>query len=547
MRKTTHYILLLLAALTAQTTVMRAQSSRAIGEAFLQTLLEARNIQQNADSLESHLIEKYRKDPAVLTEIGRAYYRTGEADRARNIYDKVLNINPKFARALVGCGDIFRYKNNNALKFGDYSITSEAYQAHQDSAHYYYMKAIEAEPGNQLPYDSIMVLFNENRERYYTKNTHEDSIKAMDTYIASIALLNQLKENNPTVSVEPDIARTYLLMDEYAKALEIFQPMLDKLTPAQYYNYCYCLWGVKKFDEAIAEAQAGLEQFPDNKMLHRIIMYSYYSKEQYKKASQAYVSLYESEHTLFARDHLWAGDCYLWLNNPSEATRVFNRICDVKDGGAIAAFLMVKDYIDSIVTVYKKEGDYEAAIGVYRDYMNERDYDKVVNFYRTRTNQSNKTKDELLSVDMYNWALEYWYKAKEDKNILGLQKTDDERLADYIQCDSAFAIIQDRFPEYRKDFIIYIRATTLTPVDVAEQYVHSRALPYHERMVFLYENGETTESRVEDSYKYLAYYWFIVKKNMSKARPYAIKFKEIHPEVTYFDEVIKNKSSRRRR
>lgn len=549
MRKTIHYILLLLAALTAQTTVMRAQSSRAIGEAFLQTLLEARNKLMLTDSLENHLIEKYHKDPAVLTEIGRAFYRTGEKERARNIYDRVLALNPNFARALVGCGDIFRYENSIALKSGNYNLVSEAYQAHQDSAHYYYMKAIEAEPANQLAYDSIMVSFAENRERYYKKHTHEDSLKAAETYETSITLLKRLKQNDPTAFIEPDMARIYMQMGKPSMAIGMYQSVLDKLNETQYFNYCMCLYSLDKYDETIEAANVGIKKYPDYKEFCRPIFYSLSEKKQYNDAVATYRDVLKLSN-LFARDHTHALICYLNLNDIAEATRAANRIYDTDDENTFKAIDMASKTIIGKAEGYEKRAEFDEAIKVYRTYYEEKDYSKAVNFYATKT-QSPKTEEELRAADMFNWVTVYFSKVTEEYDETGQPKGLEQMMTEARECEESFREFQAKYPDYKKENILYCLAVAWRGVDIKESYINGRALPYFQQLMTMASGEGLSNSHtvLTYAYHYMAIYNYFAVKDLNKGIAYAKKFKELNPESTDLDGIINTKvnTSRRRR
>ena len=541
MRKTTHYILILLAALTAKTTVMRAQSSRAIGEAFLQTLLEARNIQQNADSLESHLIEKYRKDPAVLTEIGRAYYRSGNTDKAGELYDKALSINPKFARALVGHGEIFRYR---VAKF-----RQDNPEAFHDSAYHYYMKAIEAEPANQVAYDSMMVLLADNCERYYKKHTHEDSLKAAETYETSIALLNQLKQNDPTAFVEADKAHIYMQMGKPSMALEQYQSVLDKLNETQYFNYCMCLYSLDKYDETIEAANAGFGRYPEYKDFCRPIFYAQSDKKQYRDAVATYNDVLKLN-TIFARDHTHALICYLNLNDTREATMAANRIYDTDDENTFKAVEMAAKTIMGKAEGHEKRAEFNEAIDVYRTYYEEKDYSKAVNFYATKT-QNPKTEEELRAADMFNWVTVYFSKATEEFDETGQQKGLEQMTAEAKECEDALRGFQTKYPDYKKENILYCLAVAWRGVDIKENYANGRALPYFQQLVALASDEGLSNSHtvLTYAYHYMSLYNYFVVKDLNKGIAYAKKFKELNPESTDLDGIINTKvnTSRRRR
>lgn len=527
--------------LTAQTTVMRAQSSRAIGEAFLQTLLEARNIQQNADSLESHLIEKYRKDPAVLTEIGRAYYRSGNTDKAGELYDKALKINPKFARALVGHGEIFRYR---VAKF-----RQDNPEAFHDSAYHYYMKAIEAEPANQVAYDSMMVLLADNCERYYKKHTHEDSLKAAETYETSIALLNQLKQNDPTAFVEADKARIYMQMGKPSMALEQYQSVLDKLNETQYFNYCMCLYSLDKYDETIEAANAGFGRYPEYKDFCRPIFYAQSDKKQYRDAVATYNDVLKLNN-IFARDHTHALICYLNLNDTREATMAANRIYDTDDENTFKAVEMAAKTIMGKAEGYEKRAEFNEAIDVYRTYYEEKDYGKAVNFYATKT-QNPKTEKELRAADMFNWVMVYYSKAKEEFDETGQPKGLEQMTAEAKECDEAFRGFQEKYHDYKKENMLYCLADAWRDVDIKESYANGRALPYYQQLIDMASNEGLRNSYtvLSYAYHYMTVYNLIVTNDTHKSIAYAKKYKEINPEDTVFDRIIntKVKTSRRRR
>lgn len=540
MRKTTLYIFLLFAVLTVPPTVTFAQSSRAIGEAFLQTLLEVRNIHQDADSLESYLMEKYHKDPAVLTELGRAYYRSGDTDKAGKLYNKALKINPKFARALVGHGEILRYRVAN--------FHQDNPEAFHDSAYYYYMKAIEAEPANQVAYDSMMVLLADNRERYYKKHTHEDSLKAAETYETSIALLKRLKQNDPTAFIEPDMARIYMQMGKPSMAIGMYQSVLDKLNETQYFNYCMCLYSLDKYDETIEAANVGIKKYPDYKEFCRPIFYSLSEKKQYNDAVATYRDVLKLSN-LFARDHTHALICYLNLNDIAEATRAANRIYDTDDENTFKAIDMASKTIIGKAEGYEKRAEFDEAIKVYRTYYEEKDYSKAVNFYAIKT-QSPKTEEELRAADMFNWVTVYFSKVTEEYDETGQPKGLEQMMTEARECEESFREFQAKYPDYKKENILYCLAVAWRGVDIKESYVNGRALPYFQQLMTMASGEGLSNSHtvLTYAYHYMAIYNYFAVKDLNKGIAYAKKFKELNPDSSDLDGIINTKvpSGRRR-
>jgi len=540
MRKTTLYIFLLFAVLTVPPTVTFAQSSKAIGEAFLQTLLEVRNIHQDADSLKSYLMEKYHKDPAVLTELGRAYYRSGNTEEAGKLYDKALEVNPKFARALVGHGEILRYRVAN--------FHQDNPEAFHDSAYYYYMKAIEAEPANQVAYDSMMVLLADNRERYYKKHTHEDSLKAAETYETSIALLKRLKQNDPTAFIEPDMARIYMQMGKPSMAIEQYLPVLDKLNSAQYFNYCMCLYSVDKYDETIDASNFGFEKYPDYRDFCRPIFYSQAEKKQYIEAVETYREVLRLEKQ-YARDHTIAMDCYLYLDNIAEATRAANRIYDTDDENTFKAVSLSARKIIGKAKEYEKFSEFDKAINAYRTYYEEKDYGKIMVYYTNKT-QSTKTEKDLRAADLYNLTMAYYSKAKEEFNDLGQPKSVDVMIDESRECERVFNEFSEKNPDYKAENVCFAMADIWRNIDIKEEYRNGRALPYFSKLITLTEGKEVNGVHVilSNAYHYMAIYYYFVTKDFAKGIAYAKKFKNMNPDSSDLDGIINTKvpSGRRR-
>ena len=490
---------------------VQAQSSKAIGEAFMWTLRESG---VSTDSLQKHLEYKYRKEPAVLAELGTAFYNNQDWDGARSMYDKALAVDPRCADAFIGHGDVFKYR------YTHYDVPSE----YLDSAYAYYQKAISAESALPKGYLRLIDVLGMKRKSYEKNNTHEDSLRAEETYSESVALLEQLKKNNPLYPSEVEMGSIYMQMGKPKMAAQCWQGVLDYLDEAQYYNFSYCLYELKQYDDAVSAAEAGLEKFPGYPGFYRTIMYSRVQQEDFTGAIDMYGKMSAQTDTLFSRDYLYAGGAYLAQDNIRGAVRLFNRIDDCEDDFKPEARKMYRERIKRIAEGHKAAANYDKAADVYLAYMEE------------------KTKPA--GFDMYNWAKCYYDKAKDD--FLG---DENERMKGVEQCDSAFSLLRSRYPEYEPGAVTFCLADAQRVIDIKEEYKNGRALPYFEQLLNITEGKDDGDSRyfLSNAYHYLAIYWFFVAKDLNKGIAYAQKYKTLNPSDTMFDGMILSKKKGKRK
>ena len=329
-------------------------------------------------------------------------------------------------------------------------------------------------------------------------------------------------------------------MGKPSMAIEFYQPILDKLSSAQYFNYCICLYSANRYDDAIEAASTGIKKYPGYKDFYHPILYAQTEKKLYREAVETYKEVLKLE-KLYARDHTYAIDCYLHLNDVAEATRAADRIYATDDENTLKAAGLIGRTITRKSNTYENLQEYDKAADVYLKYMETRDYDKAEEFYNTRTGNKT-TKEKLMSVDMYNWALEY-YKKVSDQYL-----EQEEKDKGVEQCAEAFEALQEKFPNYNVEEATYIRAGVLAMIDDKEKFANSRALSFYEKLVSLSAAGnQVSNSHLSKAYFYLTYYWLIIKNNKVKGMDNYNKYKSLNPDDTTFDSMVNFKYASRRR
>ena len=192
----------------------------------------------NADTIANEISKRFRKDAAMQTALGRAYFRNNQRETTRQYIAKAMKANPKFAPAYILNGDMF----------GEWDV---------DSACYYFDKAIEVDslnPDAYIHYANVM--------------SRRDMDKAK-------ARLEDLRRVKPDYNVDVEIAQLYNKRgDDKGAAEAMANVKLEDLTMNQLAKYAQNLYWSVDDQKAIEVAKFGIEKFPKNKGFNRLYFWS---------------------------------------------------------------------------------------------------------------------------------------------------------------------------------------------------------------------------------------------------------------------------------
>lgn len=483
-----------------------AQSSKAIGEAFANTL--RRYSVTETDSLVKVLVRNYEKQPEVLSQLGNAYFRNREFDQAKKMLNLAMEKNPKSAAPLIQYGDIYKYYWNlpNAL----------------DTAYMCYRKAIELEPKNNTPYERVADLYMFKYKLYGTHQTHEDSLRMRQVADSAITVLNDLKKQRPEYPAELELGGIYNRIGHFRESAEAYSKVVNRLEDYQYNNYALDYYFVGDFAKGLETVRDGKKKYPEYPLFNRTEMYCLFGLEQYDDALASYDRLLHVTDTLNSFDHFYAGQIYLKKGDIRTATETFYKIYDTHSEFANDHLKASRSLINKHIAATKEGGNYLKAADEYAEYIAAKrnrsgyDYYQMANIYREMINDS--------------------------------LATEEQRSMAIAKADSVYALIQRDYPDYEEALMCYLRARLAAAAeDRATAELHYLALI--EKVYNPSEGEELTAQRKEvflaDAYRFLAVY-NLHNDNIKEAVRYAKSYKSVKPGDSSLDQILDlDKSSRK--
>lgn len=490
-------LLLSLAMSAAMTSA--AQSSKAIGEAFANTLRHYSVTE--TDSLSKILVKKYEKQPEVLAQLGNAYFRNRELEPAKKLLDLAIERNPKAAAPLIQYGDIYKYYWNmpNSL----------------DTAYIYYRKAIAVEPQNNVPYERVADLCMFKYKLYGNRQTHADSLRMRHVADSAVTVLNELKRQRPDYPAELELGGIYNRLGKFRESAEAYSKVRTRLEDYQYNNYALDYYFIGDYATGLATAREGQAKYPDYPLFHRTMMYCLFGQEKHDEALQSYDRLQQATDSLVSFDYLYAGQMYLKQGDMANATKTFDRIYDTHGEFTNDHLKAKRQLIEKYIADIKAKGEWFKAADEYAIYI---------------ANKRNRS-----GYDYYHMA--DIYREMTDKD--GVTETD--RMAAIAKADSIYAIMQREFPDYETTLMHYLRARMTAAMD------KDAAVPHYLKLLECVENPPASEDPaamarrrkafLTDGYRFLAVY-YLHNDDTRQAVQYAVKYKEVNPSDTSLDPIL---------
>jgi len=179
--------------------------------------------------------------------------------------------------------------------------------------------------------------------QYFLGLTHAELGKADD----AIIFLNYALSNNfePAIVVHRKLADLYLEKQDYAKAVETYEKILE-LNKEDINSFVRPIWVYLDFmnqpDKALKIAQAALIAFPENAMAYNLIGWSQFGTQDYTEAEKNLKKSIELDPKLAAA-YYNIGRLYKATNDNSEALSAFQKAYELDQNGSIGN-LAAKEY-----------------------------------------------------------------------------------------------------------------------------------------------------------------------------------------------------------
>lgn len=414
------------------------------------------------------IFKDYKKDPDVMIGIGRAYFNIQDYATAQTYVDMALKRDRTYGEAYILAGDIYVANDNGG-----------AASAQFEQAIYY-------EPKNPNGY-----------RRYAQVNSKANPA-------ASVAKLEELRAQLPEYPVDLIAADIYDKAGNITEALKYYEKVdKDKMEDYQLVNFALAYFLKGKFDNSLEVSIFGNKKFPRNAALNRITFFDLTNLQKYPEALLAADALFNrSDSTkITSSDYLYYGYAYLGNKEYDNAVTMFEKSIAANDGNEADRI----DALKNISEAYKQKGDYPQAISTYETYLAA---------LKTQT-----------ALDINALAQLYMAEAADTTN------SDMQSKQLYLKADGIYADMVAKFPSVAI-FATLQRAHIAFALD--PESTDGLAKPHYEKIITLVNEKEEKEAndnaRLIEAYRYLGYYYLVIKDDETNGKAYWQKILDLDPD-----------------
>lgn len=493
-----HIRLFVLILITNVVISAKAQTAEMIGKAFAETIHHFSVTE--TDSLRATLMHKYRKDVAVLTAIGGAYFQNQEVAVAKQILEQASKVDPMSDLPYIQFGDIYKY----------YWTTP----GNLDTARVWYQKAQSVKPANPTAYNKEVDVLMMKYRMYGNNENHEDSLKMKVVADSAVHVLTLLSEHRPDILLAPQIGDIYNKVGRFDESSAQYAIAEDSLEAYQMNNYALNHYFTQNYKQALEIAIRGRERFPDYPQFWRTTMYCNAELGNHAASIEEYHKLIAATDSLVSFDFYYAGNAYLQQGDVVEATKVFNRLYETNDEFKYRHINAVPKLIKRKAGGYSADGDYDTAARIYTQYYDNKQNRQAFDLYTIAEVYREEASDELVPLE--------------------------QRLAASAKADSVYALVLSEYPDYETILITYYRGAVLWNIDAEEKMANGHALPHFKQVLTLIEaepDVRGAKQMLSTAYRYLAVY-SLQHDFKTKAKQYARKYKDLNPDDTSLDAIL---------
>lgn len=415
----------------------------------------------NKAQAEQHFQEALKlsksKDAYVLTMIGQAYINAANATE-------------EDITKAIGHLEAARERDSNSPLTN--VILGDAYLKQKNGG-----KAMSA-------YDRAIQLDDKYTQAYLKRGQLYTSSRNFNE--AQESLLKAIEINPNFAPAYRDLGELYYFAGQYDKALSTFKKYVDMAedTPETKAKYASFLFLTKNYEETLKQAQAVLQEDPNNLTMNRLEAYSYMELKQPEKAMEAMKDYLQKagEKKLIASDYAYYGRILSKNNKPEEAIENMEKALSMDKTNA--------DLYSDLATIYANQGQYDKAIEAYE---------------RKRTNV------EPSNADYYYMGNIYMQAGADMTKENNVEKANEY----YKQADSTYAKIIEANPDYAYAYLWRARANASQDPETTE----GLAKPYYEEFIKQTANEKDKYKRdLVEANSYLGYYYLLKgeKENSSE-------------------------------
>lgn len=454
------------AALLGMSSPIMAQVDQASAITELTKVVKSSADAKLKESQVKDLLKPFKKDPKVLTAVGRAYLDAKDTEKAISYADMAIAREKSYGDAYVLKGDVAASLDNG----GEASMWFE--------------QAILAEPTNPNGY-----------RRYAQVNSKVNPA-------GSVAKLEELRAAVPGYPVDIISAEIYDKSGNLDKAIEYYSKVsYDKMEDYQLANYGTDLFLKGKFEKSLEVANYGASKFPRNAGMNRLAFFNNTNLKNYEAALTAADKLFNASDSakISEHDYLYLGYANLGAEKYQEAVDAFNKCLETASDDSSNRL----DAYKNLAEAYQAKGDFEGGVASYKKYL-ELKKDRTANDYNTLAQmyvtESEKAEGEAKTKLIKEADAVYADMVEKFPSVADFSTVQRAHLAFTLDPDSKEGLAK---PHYEK-LVEIIKAKT--------------------------EKGDRDDARLVEAYRYLGAYYLITLDDANSANVYWKKILEIDPE-----------------
>jgi len=432
----------------------------------------------DAESQVKDIYKANKKNPAVLTAIGRAYLDVKDTAKAENYAQQAIKRDKTYGNAYVLLGDIAVAKDDGG------------------AASQWYQNAIYFDKKNPEGY-----------RRYAQINSKVDPQ-------GSVATLDQLRAERPDYPVDIIQAEIWDKAGNMKEAIKSYEKVYsnasfrDKMEDYQLASYATNLFLSNEYQTSYDVSTWGLKKFSNYAGLNRVALYDAVQLKKYNEAVGYAQALEKSDKVKpIANDYMALAQAYLGLKENDKAIEQFQKVVSMSEPKSSN----IQSALKEISTAYQNKGDYDNAVKYYNQYLD---------------NTASPS-----AYDLSGLAVIYQYQAQET--------TDEATKKDVLmKADKVYEEMENKF-ESQKDYATYQRALIQTSFDPDTK--DFLALPFAEKLVSELDgktdNSAAQNSRLAWAYAYKAYHAVVNNQN-DIAKEYCEKALAANPDNSQAKQIL---------
>lgn len=294
--------------------------------------------------------KKNKKNPEVLTGIGRAYLDAKDVADAEYYGQLAIKVDKHYGPGYVLLGDVEVAKDNGG------------------AASAWFEQATMMDPKNVDGY-----------RRYAQVNSKVSPS-------ASVAKLEELRKNVPDYPVDIISAEIYDKAGNISKAIEYYKKVdLNKMEDYQLASFATDYYLKGEFQKSLEISQFGNKKFPRYAGLNRLTFYNETDLKHYPEAIKAAEALFANSDKLKTseNDYLYYGHAYMGVKDYDNAIKMFEKTIEANPENDAAK----SDALKNISAAYQEKGDFAKATETYDKYLKSLkqitalDYNTLANMY----------------------------------------------------------------------------------------------------------------------------------------------------------------------